>query len=189
MRSLLLIIALTVLSAISVKEAAGFTLPPLSGVGVGTGVSLDVENISPKNIRGLLVFSVKFICGEIDPTTPNSPEQGTPLAPGSYRTAVNIHNPDDDEVNFIKKAVIALPQNPNFNRGPISPSVDERLAGGEALEVDCRNIAELFTNAEIDFPDFAKGFVVVKSKRQLDVVGVYTLKNVEEVLFGVPTGS
>ena len=61
--------------------------------------------------------------------------------------------------------------------------------GYEALEVDCRNIARLFANS-IPFPPFAKGFVVIESPEQLDlfavehldVVAVYTLKNVGVVI-------
>ena len=158
------------------------------GVGVGTGVSIDVETVAPRRIKGRFVYSVKFACGEIPAT--GSPQQDHPLAPGSYRTAVNIHNLDETEVSFTKRAVIALPQNRLSRRGPISATVDERLQGYEALEVDCRNIARLFANTSIPFPPFAKGFVVIESDEQpdvtavehLDVVAVYTLENVGVVV-------
>ncbi|MDA2923767.1 hypothetical protein MYX65_03755 [Acidobacteria bacterium AH-259-L09] len=171
-------------------------LPPIDGgsVGVGTGARIDVETVTPKQIRENLVFPVKFLCGEI-PSSLGSLAEGSPLAPGSYRTAINIHNPNPQAVTFLKKAVIANPQ--GQPRGAISLSVEDVLEADEALEVDCVNILSLFNNSTDEHSDepssaFVKGFVVITVSPpkgvpigELDVVGVYTLKNVD-VITGAP---
>ena len=117
---------------------------------------------------------------------------GKIYAPGSYRTAINIHNFNDEAVGFRKKAVLAVREIdfPTSGPIPIGGPVDERLRADEAMEVDCQDICLLFDDLCI-LPDFMKGFVVIKVPgpprstksalpTQLDVVGVYTLKNVEE---------
>ncbi len=142
----------------------------------GVGAGLDIETVEPKRIQGLgLVYSAKFLCGTIPhlPTNPQEPAAGFPLAPGSYRTAVNIHNPNNVEVRFRKKALITNPQ--GQPRGRIGQLVPENLKPDEGLEVDCDNIKQLLGNPDLVF---IKGFVVVITTRPLDVVAVYTLKNV-----------
>ena len=44
-------------------------------------------------------YSVKFVCGS---------SSGGPVAPGSYFTAINIHNPTDQKIRFRKKVAVAL---------------------------------------------------------------------------------
>ncbi len=219
MRMLRLIVVLGAWCLFAGEAAAQYVgevhTPPRDGgsVGVGTGASIDVEIVTPKQIRATSVFSVKFLCGEILPggasleqgSSENaSLAQGSPLAPGSYRTAINIHNPNPQAVKFEKKAVIALSQR-SLERGRISDPVPEFLLPDEAMEVDCLDINELLfpgggppPNPQgsdlLDrnfLPQFIKGFVVIHVPRQgqglgtLDVVGVYTLKNVD-VLFSQP---
>ena len=45
-------------------------------------------------------YAVKFICG---------PSPGDILAPGTYFTAINVHNPTRKGISFQKKFAIALP--------------------------------------------------------------------------------
>lgn len=106
----------------------------------------------------LFQYAVKFVCGKAD---------GQVVAPGAYWTAINVHNPTDTAMGFRKKVALALPHE---QRGPVSAFVHAALGPEEALEIDCEDIRRL-----IDTPAaFLKGFVVLESKVELDVVAVYT---------------
>ena len=103
-------------------------------------------------------YAVKFICGK-------SP--GQVLAPGVYFTAINVHNPTRGTISFNKKVAIALPQE---KPGRVSPFFEARLRTDEALEIDCPDILRHAQSTD----DFLKGFVVIQSRVELDVVAVYT---------------
>jgi hypothetical protein len=103
-------------------------------------------------------YAVKFVCGKGD---------GNILAPGRYFTAINVHNPTDQTINFSKKFAIALP---GERPGPVSQTFDAQLRQDQALEIDCPDIVQLSPIRA----DFIKGFVVIKSRIELDVVAVYT---------------
>ena len=59
---------------------------------------------------------------------------------------------------------------PNQKPGPVSQFLDARLGPNEAFEIDCGDIKR---RAEVRL-EFFKGFAVIESKTQLDVVAVYT---------------
>ena len=120
-------------------------------------------------------YSAKFIC-----VPEVGPEKGT-VSPGRYRTAINVHNPGNKEVRFLKKAVIA--RNENEKRGPISPLVEDALAGDEALSINCKSIADRFED-EVSVGD---GFFVIKSNDPLDVAAVYTSRDSVDVEYIAPT--
>jgi hypothetical protein len=103
-------------------------------------------------------YAVKFVCGKSD---------GKVVAPGQYWTAINVHNPAYQRVRFRAKVAVALP---HLDAGPVSPFFDAKLGPDEALEIDCEDI---FRRAHTD-ADFLKGFVVIQSHEELDVVAVYT---------------
>lgn len=103
-------------------------------------------------------YVVKFICGK---------SSGEVLAPGVYFTAINVHNPAYSPVYFRKKIAIALP---GEKPGPVSKLFDARLGPDEALEIDCPDIRQ---HIQPD-TDFFKGFVILESEAELDVVAVYT---------------
>jgi hypothetical protein len=103
-------------------------------------------------------YAVKFVCGKSD---------GRVVAPGKYWTAINVHNPSAKEVVFRKKIVIALPHE---KAGPVSDFFRAWLGPDQALEIDCEDI---FRHAPVR-EDFIKGFVVIESDVDLDVVAVYT---------------
>ena len=103
-------------------------------------------------------YAVKFVCGRAD---------GEVLARGEYLTAVNVHNPTNKDIEFRKKFAIALPRQ---RPGPVSEFTSTRLGPDEALEIDCPDIRER-TGVETDF---LKGFVIIESNVELDVVAVYT---------------
>jgi hypothetical protein len=104
-------------------------------------------------------YATKFVCGA-------SP--GSIVAPGSYFTAINVHNPNAGTVTYKKKFAVALPGKP----GPIRWQPDQTLRSDEALEIDCPEILRGISATAP--PRFAKGFVVLESPSELDVVAVYT---------------
>ena len=105
-----------------------------------------------------LQYAVKFVCGK---------SAGNVVALGQYFTAINVHNPTDQTISFRKKFAIALPhQRP----GPVSQSLDGHLRPNQALEIDCPDIVEFSPMRA----EFLKGFAVIESDAELDVVAVYT---------------
>lgn len=108
-------------------------------------------------------YTAKVICGESD---------GRVLARGQYRTAVNIHNPNVFPVVFRKKVAVAYPW---CETGPVSDRSRCELGPDAATEIDCEEIRE------ITGQDFVKGFVVIQSLAELDVVAVYTAGSDESV--------
>jgi CARDB protein len=103
-------------------------------------------------------YAAKFVCGK-----PGADE----LAPGVYFTAINVHNPTEADVRLRKKIAIAGRRE---EPGPVSDFFDARLGPDQALEIDCPDIRE---HAPVR-DDFLKGFVVIESEVELDVVAVYT---------------
>jgi hypothetical protein len=104
-------------------------------------------------------YSVKFVCGS---------SGGGPVAPGSYFTAINIHNPTEQRARFRKKVAVALP---GARPGHVSRFTFNSLGPDEAMEIDCADIYH-----QVGLPEgcFLKGFVVIQSLVELDVVAVYS---------------
>src|SRR5207244_1854448 len=95
--------------------------------------------------------------------------QGRVAAPGEYWSAVNVHNPSARPVVFRVKVAVALPEHP----GPVSPFRPFKLGADQALEIDREYILEVGGGA------FVKGFVVLESPIELDVVTVHTAAGAE----------
>jgi hypothetical protein len=126
-----------------------------------------------------LVYAAKFVCGTM-PQLP--PAEEGPVEPGSYATAINVHNPDPREVaSFAKKAVLLfneagkeegfeVPKPPSERRGA-------QLGPDFGMEIDCRDIRlELLKGQAPPAPVFIKGWVVIESPLPLDVVAAYTVR-------------
>ncbi len=111
-------------------------------------------------------YAAKFVCGK-------SP--GRIVAPGTYYTAINVHNPLYREIGLRAKVAAALP---GLKPGHVSKFRDAKLGPDEALEIDCPDIRTLAETKE----DFIKGFVVIESNVELDVVAVYTASGKEETV-------
>lgn len=116
-------------------------------------------------------YAVKFICGK------TTGEDG--VAPGRYYTAINVHNPWHKKIKFKKKFAIALPRQKS---GRYTQFFDVELSDDQALEIDCRDIFE--RTKDISTADFRKGFAVLESDVELDIVAVYTTANfaTEEII-------
>jgi len=155
--------------------------PTASGVGIGNQIDRDrpfkglIDEIalyptalSPARIlahyqsqlvtRVVVQYAAKFVCGK---------GTGTVVGAGFYCTAVNVHNPTYKAIAFRAKIAVALP---GLKPGPVSKFFDAKLGPDQALEIDCPDILK---HAGTD-ADFLKGFVVIESDVELDVVAVYT---------------
>jgi hypothetical protein len=108
--------------------------------------------------RGFM-YPVKFVCGKAS--------NERVVARGEYFTAINVNNPNDNTAGFKKKVAIALPRE---KAGRVSTFVNAKLGPDEAFEIDCRDILR---HAD-SFDPFLKGFVVIESPVELDIVVVYT---------------
>jgi hypothetical protein len=110
-------------------------------------------------------YAAKFVCG-----VPAAAQGVPPVAPGAYFTAVNVHNPGTAPIEFRKKFVIALP---GEKAGRISQFFPAVLKADEAFEIDCEDIIRHLDTGGF-LKGLVKGFVVIESPRELDVVAVYT---------------
>ncbi len=110
----------------------------------------------------LYVYPAKFVCmPEV------GPDAGA-VQPGQYRTVINVHNPSEEDLVLRKHAVIARSE--DQKRGPLSLAVEDSLAPGQALSVDCQDIHGLFGGGQA----IGDGFLVIRSEQPLDVSAVYT---------------
>jgi len=141
-----------------------------------------------KKRRGILVYSAKFICGVFDPERlSDQPEVEGPVRPGSYTTAINVHNPHPDQpARFRKKAVLLFEGNrPERQEGFEVPRPPRNIVWGVlepdfGLEIDCADIREQLLGTPSapgpPAPTFIKGWIVIETRAEtpLDVVAVYT---------------
>jgi hypothetical protein len=176
---LILVLPAIAIGAIAGPAAAQANVPG----GIGVGASLHIERVPP-NVNpigrslGSSDWSAKFLCGEIPPS--GSAEQGKPLAPGSYRTTINIFNgqtlnPAAFQVNVLLAQAPGMP----YVRSGTSLTVDSF----QAVSLDCDNIRAIFGGP---LAGFLEGFVRASVRRgadgdasRIEVIAVYTMKNVE----------
>jgi CARDB len=103
-------------------------------------------------------YAAKAVCGRTS---------GRIVAPGTYFTAVNVHNPNSGIVEVRFKVATAPEMKPGqiyWYEGAMKLSPDQ------AFEVDCPEIMKIGRATE-----FLKGFLVLRSSLELDVVAVYTV--------------
>ncbi len=136
------------------------------GDGLVDGDDPDCQ-LPPPTTNVHYIYPVKITC--VPHFGPASPA----LMPAKYRTAVNVHNPWDMPANIEKWVTLSPPQgNPSI----MSEHVTEVLNPWWAFDVDCKHMKNDFiwpTTAELKVPG-GKGFMVIKSDKELDVVAIYT---------------
>jgi hypothetical protein len=131
-------------------------------------------------------YAAKFLCGVNQGTL----AEGAGVLPGSYTTAINIHNPQGRDVPLRKKVAISFPvRDGSFLSGGQLPGavsffLQDRLAPDQALQVDCEQIPEEFTfppEPPVIGPNvtFTEGFLAIESLDSLDVTVVYTAESLE----------
>jgi hypothetical protein len=130
------------------------------------------------------IYAAKFLCGELKREGPEAP-----VEPGSYSTAINVHNPHAVRVGIRKKAILLYDARrpDDAVERPTPPvhrdcAVIKELGPDFGLEIDCRDIREVLLTAASGeagppAPIFIKGWVVIETLRDLplDVVAVYTV--------------
>jgi hypothetical protein len=132
------------------------------GVARPQGVACDIGSVE---FQVPFEYAVKFVCGRAFPVAPNAPH---PVAPGTYYTAINVHNPNGATINFNKKFARALP---NQQAGPVTQFFPATLKADQAFEVEC---AEITNKLGMPPQSFVTGFAVFQSANEFDVVAVYT---------------
>jgi hypothetical protein len=118
-------------------------------------------------------YAVKLVCGQVKASTEG--QSFPPVAPGQYWTAINIHNPDKCKNAQLRVKVAFASQDLS---GPVSQYYEPIvLTPDAAFEIDCPTIMAivkaLFPPPNSP-PTFAKGYFVIESDIELDVVAVYT---------------
>jgi hypothetical protein len=99
------------------------------------------------------------------------------IAPGTYFTSINIHNPSlTDTLTIYKLAVLAPPESPTVILAVLDPATIQTysLGPGNAVEVDCDDIEYLLTGTAGVPTSFIEGYVSVFAVGPLDVKGVYS---------------
>jgi len=103
-------------------------------------------------------YAAKFICTA---NIPGTSQTSDAVVPGSYQTAVNIHNPQLKKVSLRKK--IASPIG-------ISKYFDFVLEPDGVARVTCAQLQEFGLQLIHGF----EGFLVIESTQSVDVIAVYT---------------
>lgn len=116
------------------------------------------NNQKPKKRTYRFQYAVKFICTSHIPGTSQTTDA---LLPGSYQTAVNIHNPWEKEVKIRKKLASSI-QISKYFEGALKADGVERLTCSQISDFDVQPIHGF------------EGFLVIESSYRLDVTAVYT---------------
>ncbi|MGA9573019.1 MAG: hypothetical protein WBS20_03625, partial [Lysobacterales bacterium] len=103
-------------------------------------------------------YAVKIICTSHIPGTSQTSDG---LLPGTYETAVNIHNPHEKGIKIRKKLA---------NPGAITKYKSSEIEPDGVERFVCRNIQDF----GITFIHGFEGFLVIDSGASLDVTAVYT---------------
>ncbi len=109
------------------------------------------------------------------------PHQDGTLARGTYRTAINIHNPTSKQITIAAKVALATQFGSEPGPFAITPFKEAVLQSDGAVGVSCFDVAAYFCPIDgicVDFA-FLEGFLVIKSPVPLDVVGVYTARHTD----------
>lgn len=103
-------------------------------------------------------YAVKFICTANIPGTSQTTDA---FVPGSYQTAVNIHNPQNRLVKMRKKIASPIEISKYFDFS-LKPDAVERITCGQLSDFGIHLIHGF------------EGFLVIESTHSIDVVAVYT---------------
>lgn len=102
---------------------------------------------------------------------PELPIEREIVAPGRYFTAINVHNPSTCKtLTFRWKVAVANPAGVAFGR--ITRFQKITLRPDQAVEIDAPNVSRALG---VQGTKFVKGFVVIESPCELDVVAVNTV--------------
>jgi hypothetical protein len=101
---------------------------------------------------------------------------GDALAPGRYRTVINLHNPTERKITITRKFTLASQPGESAGSFSITPYKSLTLEPDQAVAYNCFDIANFYCPIRGVCVDFTAldGFLVVNSPVELDVVAVYT---------------
>ena len=136
---------------------------PIPGSEIEPGVALPVDLTFTSGDQ--FIYSTKIVCvPELGPAFPA-------LISGRYKTAVNVHNPNNDPANITKWLTLSPPQ----GQPPITGSqIQETLGPWYAFDIDCPHMKNDFGLPQGAQTTGGKGFLVVQSDVELDVAAIYT---------------
>lgn len=104
-------------------------------------------------------YAAKILCTS---NIPGTSQTTSSVLPGTYATAVNVHNPSDKTARVREKVALGPEQVSTFTEDVLEPDAMMRL--------DCGTIVERFG----PFVHGVEGFLVIESTHSLDVTAVYT---------------
>ena len=101
---------------------------------------------------------------------------GDAMAPGRYRTVINIHNPTEKKVEVARKFALAGQPGDALGSFSVTPYKAFTLGPDQAVAYNCFDIANFFCPINGVCVDFTAidGFLVINSAEELDVVAVYS---------------
>ena len=110
-------------------------------------------------------YAAKFICTANIPGTSQTTDA---FVPGSYQTAVNIHNPQNILIKLRKKIASPIEISKYFGFS-MKPDAVERITCAQLGDFDVHLIHGF------------EGFLVIESTHSIDVVAVYTAAGSNQV--------
>lgn len=122
------------------------------------------HRVSAQQQANTYMYAVKVVC------VPLLGKAAPALVPGIYRTAVNVHNPWPQPANIVKWLTLSPPQG---QPAIIGERISETLEPSQAFDIDCIHMAREFGLQGQQVPG-GKGFLIIQSDQNIDVVGVYT---------------
>ncbi len=153
-------------ASLAVLLAAGSSVLVLDGRAGGTPKA--VPAAAPA-----FQYVAKFVCvNEVGPASTAVVNQAGPT-PISYRTVVNVHNPNTKDVTIGKKAAGAASENSGAI-GKIGKVKQLVLVPDQVLMIDCKDISLLLGGIQPN----GDGVVVVYSNQPLDIWAVYTMRGI-----------
>ena len=149
----------------SISGNDSFTFTATDGKAVSAPATVAITINPPSTRPDVFLYAAKIIC--VPHFGPASPA----LMPGKYRTAVNVHNPWDQPAHIEKWVTLSPPQGqPPVTGDKISGTVQPWAS----FDVACPYFRDEFGLPEGAKVPGGKGFMVIQSDRELDVVAVYT---------------
>jgi len=138
----------------------------LLGLTCAAGLWAQDDAERPRRLRSL-TYAAKFVCrNAVEP-----PPAGLsfPFGPAFYRTVVNVRNPLPGAVDVVVKALEA--RGLENNQEPARGRIQLTLQPEEVVAINCADIRRI---AESTADPVSDGFVVVESRRRLNVTAVYS---------------
>ncbi|MEA2898685.1 MAG: hypothetical protein QOJ84_4300 [Bradyrhizobium sp.] len=122
-------------------------------------------------IKTSVQYAVKTLCtlfGDIG--------FGDAMAPGRYRTLINIHNPTEKKIEVARKFALAGKPGDPLGSFSVTPYKAFTLGPDQAVAYNCFDVANFFCPINGICVDFTAidGFLVINSAEELDVVAVYS---------------